>query len=473
MKQSNFGVIGLGVMGRSLSLNIAENGHSLSVYNRSENSEINVVPNFLNQNSEFKNIAGFTDLPTFVNSLQTPRKILLMVQAGAAVDSVLEQLIPLLSANDMVIDGGNSHYLDTKKRFESLIKSQIYFFGTGISGGEAGARKGPSIMPGGNRESYEMIAPILESVAAKDKNGQPCCTFIGKDGAGHFVKMVHNGIEYAEMQLLAECYALLKSQFSYTEISNIFSEWNKGELSSYLLEITANIFNKKEKENYLLDLILDKAGNKGTGSWSSKAALDLGFPVTMMSDAVFARYISSFKIERIELAKKITFSTLTIDEITEKRQLKQPLLNHLKNAYQFARIINHHQGFALIQQASETYDWQLNLSEIARIWTNGCIIRSTLMESLTDYFKKNNSLIHHDKIIEILNDTERDLRGILTNSIENRVPTPTLSSAFQYWISMTSEQLSANLIQAQRDYFGSHTYQRIDKNWAENFHTEW
>ena len=233
-------------------------------------------------------------------------------------------------------------------------------------------------MPGGNLESYQLIAPILESIAAKDKNGNPCCTFIGKDGAGHFIKMVHNGIEYAEMQLLAECYALLKSPLSYSEISNLFSEWNKGELSSYLLEITANIFNKKEDETYLLDLILDKAGNKGTGSWSSKAALDLGFPVTMMSDAVFARYISAFKTQRIELSRKVK----TSDSNTHKINIEQ-----LKNAYQFARIINHHQGFALIQQASETYDWQLNLSEIARIWTNGCIIRSHLMERFVEYFK--------------------------------------------------------------------------------------
>jgi 6-phosphogluconate dehydrogenase len=464
MKQSNFGVIGLGVMGSNLSLNIAEKGHQLSVYNRSEGNEINIIRDFLNDHSDFRNIAGFTDLSTFVNSLKTPRKILLMIKAGSVIDSVLEQLTPLLSENDVVIDGGNSHYLDSKRRFETLQKSKIHFVGTGISGGESGARKGPSIMPGGNLESYQLIAPILESIAAKDKNGNPCCTFIGKDGAGHFIKMVHNGIEYAEMQLLAECYALLKSPLSYSEISNLFSEWNKGELSSYLLEITANIFNKKEDETYLLDLILDKAGNKGTGSWSSKAALDLGFPVTMMSDAVFARYISAFKTQRIALSRKVK----TSDSNTHKINIEQ-----LKNAYQFARIINHHQGFALIQQASETYDWQLNLSEIARIWTNGCIIRSHLMERFVEYFKTEKELIHHNKVVQTLNNSEIDIQNILTNGIQNRIPTPTLSSAFQYWISMSSEHLSANLIQAQRDYFGSHTYQRIDKNWDKNFHTNW
>ncbi len=464
MKKSTFGVIGLGVMGSNLSLNIAEKGHSLSVYNRTEGNEKDIVHDFLRTNTAFENIAGYTDLSAFINSLQRPRKILLMIQAGQVIDALLDKLIPLLNTNDVVIDGGNSHYLDTQRRVETLAKSQIHFIGAGISGGATGARKGPSIMPGGHQESYDLIASILESIAAKDKNGKPCCTFIGKDGAGHFIKMVHNGIEYAEMQLLAECYALMRPVFSYPEIAIIFKTWNKGELSSYLLEITANIFKQKEKDQYLLDLILDKAGNKGTGSWSSKTALDLGFPVSMMSDAVFARYLSAFKEQRVALSQKRAKSA-------ENQYIIN--LDHLKEAYQFARIINHHQGFALIQQASETYGWQLNLSEIARIWTNGCIIRSALMEDLSSYFQTERQLINHYFIFKKLEKNETAIQQTLINALQQRLPSPVFAAAYQYWLAMTSEQLPANLIQAQRDYFGAHTYQRIDKDWNESFHSEW
>lgn len=462
--KSEFGVIGLGVMGSNLSLNIADNGFSLSVYNRAEDAEKEVINNFMQQNSDYKNIQGFTDLPAFVESLQTPRKILLMVKAGKVIDLVLNQLIPLLSPNDIVIDGGNSHYSDTKRRVKQLAEAKIEFIGSGISGGEKGARFGASIMPGGTKESYSKVAQVLESISAKDKNGQPCCTLISKDGAGHFIKMVHNGIEYAEMQLLAECYALLKPNYTYNEIHSIFKSWCETDLSSYLLEITTNIFQKKEGNQYLLDLILDKAGNKGTGSWSSQTAMQLGFPATMINDAVYARYVSSFKQQRQNLDNQL---------FKQRNNTKKVSLSSLKEAYQFARTINHIQGFALMQQASDEYNWDLNFSEISRIWTNGCIIRSALMEQLVDYFKVKSNLFEHPIIWKQLNETATSTQEILTLGLQNQTATPVFSSAYQYWLGMTIGTLSANLIQTQRNYFGSHTYKRVDKDWKESFHTNW
>lgn len=461
--KSDFGVIGLGVMGSNLSLNVADNGFKLSVYNRSEDAEKEIVNQFLEKNADYKNIQGFTDLSTFVESLQTPRRILLMVKAGKVIDLVLSQLTPLLSPKDIIIDGGNSHYLDTKRRVDKLAKANIDFIGSGVSGGEKGARFGASIMPGGTPESYQKVADVLESIAAKDKNGQPCCTFIGKDGAGHFIKMIHNGIEYAEMQLLAECYALLKPNYTYDEIHSTFKSWNETDLSSFLLEITTNIFQKKEDNQYLLDLILDKAGNKGTGSWSSQAAMQLGFPATMINDAVYARYISSFKQKRQQLSS----------QIVKQKSNSKINIETLKEAYQFARIINHIQGFALMQQASDEYDWNLSFSEISRIWTNGCIIRSALMEQLVDYFQNKSNLIEHSTIWKQLNENTTSTQEILTLGLQNQIATPVFSSAYQYWLGITTETLSANLIQAQRDYFGSHTYQRVDKDWSESFHTKW
>jgi len=306
MHKTAIGLIGLGVMGKSISLNIAENGFPISVYNRVEAGESHIVADFLNENKSFQNIQGFTNLQTFVASIEQPRKILVMIKAGTAIDSVLEQLMPILDKGDIVIDGGNSHYKDTIKRAKLLASKQLHFVGCGISGGEVGARKGPSIMPDGNLETYKHIAPILEKIAAKDTNGKPCCVPIGNNGAGHFVKMIHNGIEYAEMQLLAELYALLSKTHSNEEIAALFSEWNTRSEASYLLEITIAILRKKEGDLYLIDQILDKAKSKGTGSWSSKTALDLGIPTTMISSAVFARYISSFKEKRTALYQKNT-----------------------------------------------------------------------------------------------------------------------------------------------------------------------
>ncbi|MDW5288032.1 NADP-dependent phosphogluconate dehydrogenase [Formosa sp. PL04] len=464
MNKATIGIIGLGVMGKSLSLNIAEKGFPIAVYNRKEKGEENIVSEFLQENKSFENLVGFSNIQDFINSVEKPRQFFLMIKAGKAIDAVIEQIIPYLSKNDIIIDGGNSHYLDTEKRYNYLATKQINFIGCGVSGGEEGARKGPSIMPGGNPESYKIVAPILEAISAKDSQNNPCCTFIGNKGAGHFIKMVHNGIEYAEMQLLAELYGLLSSTMNNIEIANLFSTWNKTDLASYLLEITIEILRKKEGDNYLLESILDKAGNKGTGSWSSKAALDLGVPNTMMASAVFARYMSSFKEKRIALSKKLTIKKSAPQELN---------IAAIENAYRFARIVNHHQGFDLMQEASTTYYWDLNLSEIARIWTNGCIIRSNFMGNLVVLFKQNESILDHATLFDDLNNSEDELKKLIEMGLTNRVPLDTFWASYNYWISMTSENLPANLIQAQRDYFGAHTYQRKNDTSNQFFHTNW
>jgi len=464
MNKSFFGVIGLGVMGKSLSLNIAEKGFSLSVYNRNEAGEEEIVKNFIDDNRGFRNIQGYSNLPEFVKSLEQPRKILLMIKAGKTIDSVIDQLIPLLDKNDILIDGGNSHYLDTKRRVDFLSEKAIQFIGCGISGGEEGARKGPSIMLGGSKLSYQVVAPVLEAIAAKDTFDKPCCAYVGPDGAGHFVKMVHNGMEYAEMQLLAEVYSLLSISKNKEEIATIFTSWNQGDLSSYLLEITTDIVQKKEGDQYLLDLVLDAAGNKGTGSWSSKAAFDLGVPSTMMSTAVFARYISSFKEKRTDFSKRVTI----------KKQRKQAIDIHaLKNAYRFARLVNHYQGFDLIGRASEVYNWDLNLAEIARIWTQGCIIKSKLMIKAIGILREKSELINDQSCFQALMTCEEDIVSILKFALEYRVTTSCLHASYDYWVAITTENLPANLIQAQRDYFGAHTYQRIDAPKDQFFHSNW
>ena len=462
--KSVFGVYGLGVMGRSISLNIADKGYALSVYNRTEAGEETIVKDFMDSHGHRKHIHGFTDLKNFIASLQRPRKILLMIKAGPTVDLVLDQLIPMLSKGDVIIDGGNSHYLDTKKRFDLTHSRGIEFIGAGISGGEEGARKGPSIMPGGTIESYDLVAGVLESIAAPDDSGKTCCAYIGPDGSGHFIKMVHNGIEYVEMQLLAEVYGLLTITMSYEDMARTLEDWNQGESSSYLLGITIKILRKKEGDAYLLDLILDKAGNKGTGSWSSQAALDLGVPSTMMSEAVFARYISAFKERREKYSK---FAVQSGD----KTKLLD--LSLLRDAYDFSRVINHQQGFQLMELASKTYGWQLNFSEIARIWSNGCIIKSDLMNVLHDCFKQQADLMDMPQMTDILIKNENALPKVLTYGLEQRVSLHCFSSAYYYWVDMTTNKLPANLIQAQRDFFGAHTYQRNDSSDDHFFHTKW
>ncbi|GAA4281555.1 decarboxylating NADP(+)-dependent phosphogluconate dehydrogenase [Gaetbulibacter aestuarii] len=464
MNTSEFGIIGLGVMGKSLSLNIAEKGFSLSVFNRSEGDEADVVNDFIKDPETFDSISGFTDLKAFTQSLESPRKILIMIKSGAPVDAVIAQLQPLLDPGDIIIDGGNSYFKDTQSRFDSLEKAGIHFIGCGISGGEQGARNGPSLMPGGSPEAYKQVQVILEAIAAKDKNNGPCCTHVGNNGAGHFVKMIHNGIEYAEMQLLAELYALLRLGMDNEAISALFSEWQKTEHESFLLDITKSILLKKDGAGYLLDHILDKAGNKGTGSWSSETALDLGQPTTMMTSAVFSRYISAFKEKRVALSKRLG---------PQSEAFQKPDLVSLKNAYYFARLVNHYQGFELIKEASILYHWNINLSELARIWTGGCIIQSELMVNLSKWFETGDDLLKNDVVFEALKSRESVMVTLIQNGLENRVPVDCFYQAYHYWISLTSENLSANLIQAQRDYFGAHTYQRNDVQNSKHYHTNW
>ena len=462
--KSEFGVFGLGVMGSSISLNIADKGYELSVFNRAEGGEESVVDDFLKANSHLDNIHGFTDLDAFIASMARPRKILVMIKAGPTVDLVLNNLVPKLSKGDVIIDGGNSHYLNTKRRFDLCQENGVEFIGAGISGGEEGARKGPSIMPGGKKESYSIVSSVLESISAKDNFGKTCCAYIGPEGSGHFIKMVHNGIEYVEMQLLAELYAILSVTNSNEEIAKVFESWNEGDLSSYLLEISTQILRKKEGDDYLLDMILDKAGNKGTGSWSSKAAFDLGIPNTMMSSAVFARYISSFKERRKELSGLVELESITA---------VLPDLQIIKKAYKMARLLNHQQGFKLMELASKSYGWSLNFSDIARIWSNGCIIKSHLMNRLHEGFKTERDLFEMDFIRTDLCQDEKALRDVLRYGLDARISLHCFTAAYQYWIDMTSERLPANLIQAQRDFFGAHTYQKTDDPSGEFFHTKW
>jgi 6-phosphogluconate dehydrogenase len=450
-------------MGKNLALNIAGKGHPLSVYNRPDDSEAHIVQSFLADNTSLKNLSGYTDLSEFIQSLKPPRQIFLMIKAGPAIDQVIETLLPLISEGDIIIDGGNSHFDDTNRRCKYLAEKGLHFIGCGVSGGEEGALRGPSLMPGGTYDSYAIVAPVLESIAARDGRGKPCCAYIGTEGTGHFIKMVHNGIEYVEMQLLSELYALLSKTMGYEAIADLFATWNKGDLSSYLLEITVDILRKKEGDSYLLDHVLDKAGNKGTGSWSSIAALEIGSANTMMSAAVFARYISSFKDDRQKLAKHAKTNGST-----------QPIEIHsLEKAYRLARIINHQQGFALMQQASTSYDWNLNLSEIARVWTNGCIIRSGLMTYLVDIFRMYDGIFAHKATLSTVSSCEPDLIKILQIGLSNRIALGAFSAAHNYWIAMTTGTLAANLIQAQRDYFGAHTYQRTDAASDQFFHTNW
>lgn len=462
--KNEFGLIGLGVMGKSLARNLAQKGFSLSLYNRRvEKSEEEVAVQFIDQHKELQSASGFEDLGLFVESLKAPRRIMLMVNAGTAIDSVISHLEPLLSEGDLIIDGGNSHYKDTDRRNQDLQKSGILYIGTGVSGGEKGALEGPAIMPGGASSSYELVRPYFENIAAKNNAGLPCCAHIGEGGAGHFVKMVHNGIEYAEMQLIAEVYSILRwnLKLSLPEISEIFSRWNQGKSSSYLLEISSKILIQYEGDAALIDLILDKAGNKGTGSWTTIAACELGIPIPTLTAALYARYLSSFKSKRTEAAKIYPSAKQTI----------AIELDHLEKAYHTARIINHHQGFELIQEASKVYHWNINLSLVCQIWTNGCIIRSALMEDFVHLFNRDTGILENYK--ELVSDGIGSLQSLISAMSMTDQAIPCLSSTLQYFMYYKTAVSDANMIQAQRDFFGAHTYQRVDDPSGKKYHTQW
>ena len=466
MSKQQIGVIGMAVMGRNLALNIESRGFSVSIYNRSRDKTEEVIA----EHSD-KQLVPYYTIEEFVNSLEKPRRILIMVQAGKGTDAVIDELRPLLDKGDIIIDGGNAYFEDTIRRNKMLSNEGFNFIGAGVSGGEEGALKGPSIMPGGQKEAYELVAPILEKIAAK-ANGEPCVAYIGPDGAGHYVKMAHNGIEYGDMQLIAESYSVLKHVGGLTndELSDVFSDWNKGELDSYLTEITADIFKyKDENGDYLVDKILDAAGNKGTGKWTSQSALDLGEPLSLITESVFARYISAIKDQRVAASKVLrgpSKEAFTGD--------KQALIEKVRKALYMGKIISYAQGFAQLKAASEHYNWQLNYGEIAKIFRAGCIIRAQFLQKITDAYSENNNIDnlllapYFSKTVEAY---QQSLRDVICLAVSQGIPVPTLSAAIAYYDSYRSEVLPANLIQAQRDYFGAHTYRRIDKDGV--FHTEW
>lgn len=467
MSKQQIGVIGLAVMGKNLALNIESRGFSVSVYNRSSSK----TEEFL-QEAKGKNVVGTYSIEEFVQSLETPRKILLMVKAGTATDATIQSLLPHLEKDDILIDGGNTYYKDTQRRNKELAESGIHFIGTGVSGGEEGALKGPSIMPGGQKEAHELVKPILEAISAK-VDGEPCTTYIGPDGAGHYVKMVHNGIEYGDMQLISESYFILKQVLglSADELHEVFAEWNKGELDSYLIEITADIFTKKDEETGkpLVDVILDKAGQKGTGKWTSQSALDLGVPLPIITESVFARFISAMKEERVKAS-----GILSGPEVKPVTENKEELIEAVRKALFMSKICSYAQGFAQMKAASEEYNWNLKYGEIAMIFRGGCIIRAAFLQKIKEAYDREpelDNLLLDSYFKNIVESYQGALRQVISLAVAQGVPAPSFSSALAYYDSYRTAVLPANLIQAQRDYFGAHTYERTDKEGI--FHTEW
>jgi 6-phosphogluconate dehydrogenase len=467
MSKQAIGVVGLAVMGRNLALNIESRGHAVSVYNRSREKTDELIA----EHPDKKLVPAYT-LEEFVESLEKPRRILLMVKAGQGTDATIDSLRPLLDKGDILIDGGNTHFTDTIRRNTDLAKSGLHFIGTGVSGGEEGALKGPSIMPGGQKEAYDLVAPILTEIAAKAPDGEPCVAYMGPDGAGHYVKMVHNGIEYGDMQLIAESYDVLKrvAGLSNEELGRVYVEWNKGELDSYLIEITSKIFSKKDEETgkYLVDVILDRAAQKGTGKWTSQNALDLGAPLPLITEAVFARVLSSLKDQRVEASKQLTGPSPKFDGD------RDAFVEAVRRALFLSKIVSYAQGFAQLRAASEEYKWDLQYGQIAKIFRAGCIIRAGFLQKITDAYKTNPDL--HNLLLDpyftgIATKYQGALRDVVVAAVKAGVPVPAFSSAVAYYDSYRSETLPANLVQAQRDFFGAHTFERVDKKGS--FHADW
>ncbi len=466
MSKQQIGVVGMAVMGRNLALNIESRGYTVSVFNRSREKTDEVIAE-----NPGKKLVPHYSVQEFVESLEKPRRILLMVKAGEGTDKTIDSLKPYLEKGDILIDGGNTFFQDTIRRNRELSAEGFNFIGTGVSGGEEGALKGPSIMPGGQKEAYELVAPILKQIAAVAE-GEPCVTYIGSDGAGHYVKMVHNGIEYGDMQLIAEAYSLLKHglNLSNDELATTFTQWNGGELSSYLIDITKDIFTRKDDEGkYLVDVILDEAANKGTGKWTSQSSLDLGEPLSLITESVFARYISSLKEQRVAASKILSgpqLKTFSGD--------KTEFVEKVRRALYLGKIVSYAQGFSQLRAASQEYNWDLNYGEIAKIFRAGCIIRAQFLQKITDAYAENPAianLLLAPYFKKIADEYQQALRDVVAYAVQNGIPTPTFSAAISYYDSYRSAVLPANLIQAQRDYFGAHTYKRIDKEGV--FHTEW
>ena len=469
MQKSDIGLIGLAVMGENLVLNTESKGFTVSVYNRTTEK----VKKFVDGRAKGKNIQGAYSLEELVSQLKKPRKVMMMVKAGAAVDTLIENLLPLLDDGDIIIDGGNSHFPDTMRRTAYVESEGKLYIGTGVSGGEEGALKGPSMMPGGSPEAWLEVKPIFQSICAKVEDGSPCCEWVGENGAGHFVKMVHNGIEYGDMQLICEAYLLMRDILSMSaeEMHKIFKEWNEGELDSYLIEITRDILVYKDEDGKpLIDKILDTAGQKGTGKWTGIAALDEGVPLTLIGEAVFARCLSAIKDERIAASKVFPKGKEAF------KGDKKSFIEDIRKALYASKIISYAQGYTLMRAAAKTYGWSLNYGGVALMWRGGCIIRSVFLGKIKEAFDNNpelSNLVLDPYFKETIERLVPAWRNVATKAIKYGAPVPALCSALNYFDGYTSEFLPANLLQAQRDYFGAHTYERLDAQRGMFFHTNW
>ena len=470
MSNYDIGLIGLAVMGENLVLNMEDHGFSVAVFNRTTSK----VDNFVQGRAQGKNIKGCYSIEELVQSLKRPRKVMLLVKAGAPVDEFIEMIMPYLEKGDIIIDGGNSHFPDSIRRTKYVEEKGFLFIGTGVSGGEEGALRGPSIMPGGSKEAWSHVEPIFKAIAAKVEDGSPCCEWVGNDGAGHFVKMVHNGIEYGDMQMICESYWIMKNVLGMTteEMEPVFTEWNEGELDSYLIEITRDIMGKKDDETgkAMLDVILDTAGQKGTGKWTSQAALDLGIPAQTVAEAVFARAMSAIKEERVEASKTLNGPKPTFSGD------KKEFVAKIQRALYASKICSYAQGYQLMREASNEHNWDLKFGDIALMWREGCIIRAQFLGRIKEAFDKNpdlQNLLLDDYFKKVIEENQAAWREVVATAVTNGIPVPAFSSALAYYDGYRSAVLPANLLQAQRDYFGAHTYERVDKPRGEFFHTNW
>jgi 6-phosphogluconate dehydrogenase len=468
-KLSDIGLIGLAVMGENLVLNMESKGFQVSVFNRTTQK----VDDFIAGRAKGKNIVGTHSIEELVKSLARPRKVMIMVKAGAAVDDMINLLIPHLEQGDIIIDGGNTHFPDTNRRTAYVESKGLLYIGTGVSGGEEGALLGPSIMPGGSKAAWPHVKPVLQAIAAKVEDGSPCCDWVGENGAGHFVKMVHNGIEYGDMQLICEAYHIMRDilGMSAGEMHQVFKEWNKGELDSYLIEITRDILDYKDEDGEpLVNRILDTAGQKGTGKWTVISSLDLGIPLTLISEAVFSRTLSSLKEERVSASKVLHGPEKNFNGN------RTEFINNLRDALYASKIVSYAQGYSLMRAAAKEYNWNLNYGGIALMWRGGCIIRSAFLGKIKEAFVNKpdiTNLLLDPFFRDKVENSQKGWRNVVATAVTNGIPVPAISSALSYFDGYRSEKLPANLLQAQRDYFGAHTYERTDKPRGEFFHTNW
>jgi 6-phosphogluconate dehydrogenase len=473
-EKADIGMIGLAVMGENLALNMEGKGFTVSVYNRTvPNVEEGVVERFISGRGQGKNFIGSAKIEDFVKTLATPRKIMMMVKAGKPVDELIDQLLPLLDPGDILIDGGNSHFPDTTRRTTYLESKGMLFIGTGVSGGEEGALLGPSIMPGGSPAAWPHVKPIFQAIAAKAPDGTPCCDWVGENGAGHFVKMVHNGIEYGDMQLICEAYQVMSELLgmSADEMHEVFKQWNMGDLNSYLIEITRDILAFKDTDGEpLVEKILDTAGQKGTGKWTSVVSLDLGIPLTLISEAVYARCLSAMKDERVEASKVLHGPAKKFN------RNKEAFLRDLEKALYASKIISYTQGYVLLREAAKEFKWNLNYGGIALLWRGGCIIRSAFLGKIKDAFEENarlTNLLLDPFFMKGMERSQNAWRRVVSTAVLHGIWTPAMSTALCYYDGFRNGRLPANLLQAQRDYFGAHQYERIDSPRGQFFHTNW